>query len=1039
GDVTDGSTLADSGSVTFTDVDLTDRPTATEATKTVTAKLADGTTDLTLTDDQRTALENAFSISADASNDNNGTINWDYTIDAGDLEFLAEGEVVTAVFTITVDDGQGGRATQDVTVTLTGSNDQPEIQVVDVQGDVTDGSTLADSGSVTFTDVDLTDRPTATEATKTVAAKRADGTTDLTLTGDQRTVLENAFSISANAGNDNNGTINWAYDIDAADLEFLAEGEEVTAVFTITVDDGQGGTDTQDVTVTLTGNNDQPEIQVVDVQGDITDGSTLADSGSVTFTDVDLTDRPTATEATKTVTAKRADGTTDLTLTGDQRTALENAFSISADAGNDNNGTINWAYDIDAGDLEFLAEGEEVTAVFTITVDDGQGGTDTQDVTVTLTGSNDQPEIQVVDVQGDITDGSTLADSGSVTFTDVDLTDRPTATEATKTVTAKRADGTTDLTLTGDQRTALENAFSISADAGNDNNGTINWAYDIDAADLEFLAEGEEVTAVFTITVDDGQGGTDTQDVTVTLTGTNDDPVVTVDAPNDFTEQADAAAQDLSQSGQVHFSDVDLTDTIDIRFVSNDDIVWTRADTSIVADLPAGLAADLVAGFSTGANSQPHSGQIVWNYDVSGLDLDFLNEGDQITFSYTVTVEDGQGATDETVVTVTLVGTNDAPEVTAREMTDDETIVQQGAVYNVEIASLFSDKDSTLSREDLDFTIAGLPSGLVYDAETGVVSGKPTESGNFLVTVTATDTEGASVERSYEMIVTAVVQNEAPVSPGDTTPPSAPETDTQSIETSLSDMPDGLVNDTGSTTDSTAGSGYMAPSTDTGLDTADQGSEFESNTNEPAGELGDNGDQTGGSTEQVILSEPGALVVQTQNPDGSTSVRASVDVSVTDDGEVVFSDVQQEAFSTVSLAVVSISQTADNELTINIQDTSPAANSQLYTGSLSSGESLPSWISLDPATGSVTLTNPPAGQKEVSLRIQAVGADGQMRVLELKLDLDELLKRSAEAEAVEGETEQEPVGFTPLSDQLEAELVARDQYGDRLMSLLQSA
>ena len=89
-----------------------------------------------------------------------------------------------------------------------------------------------------------------------------------------------------------------------------------------------------------------------------------------------------------------------------------------------------------------------VTAVFTITVDDGNGGTATQDVTVTLTGSNDVPEISAGDVTGEITDGTDLTDSGSISFTDVDLTDRPVATEVTKSVTAKRADGTTNLPLT---------------------------------------------------------------------------------------------------------------------------------------------------------------------------------------------------------------------------------------------------------------------------------------------------------------------------------------------------------------------------------------------------------------------------------------------------------------------------------------------------------------------------------------------------------------------------------------------------------------
>ncbi|QQQ15521.1 VCBS domain-containing protein [Aeromonas media] len=1038
GEITDGSSdLTDSGSISFTDVDLTDRPTASEVTKSVTAKKADGTA-LLLTTEQLAAIENAFSISPAEGNDNDGTINWTYDIDAGDLEFLAEGEVVTAVFTITVDDGQGGTATQDVTVTLTGSNDVPEISVGDVAGEITDGSSdLTDSGSISFSDVDLTDRPTASEVIKSVTAKKADGTTNLPLTTEQLAAIENAFSISAAAGNDNNGTVNWVYDIKASDLEFLAEGEVVTAVFTITVDDDNGGTATQDVTVTLTGSNDVPEISVVDVTGEITDGSSdLTDSGSISFTDVDLTDRPTASEVTKSVTAKKADGTA-LLLTTEQLAAIENAFSISPAEGNDNDGTINWTYDIDAGDLEFLAEGEVVTAVFTITVDDGQGGTATQDVTVTLTGSNDVPEISVGDVAGEITDGSSdLTDSGSISFSDVDLTDRPTASEVIKSVTAKKADGTTNLPLTTEQLAVIEEAFSISAADGNFNDGTVDWTYDIDAGDLEFLAEGEVVTAVFTITVDDGQGGTATQDVTVTLTGSNDAPQVTVDAPEDFTEAGDAAAQDLVQSGEVHFADVDLTDTINVSFESNDDITWSRADDSVVGTLPAGLAQALVDAFSTGATGLDNEGSIGWTYDVRGLDLDFLNAGDEINFSYTVTVEDSQGATDQAVVNFRILGTNDAPEVTARELSREETTVQLGDRYALEVDSLFSDKDSTLSREDLDFSISGLPRGLVYNPETGSISGSPREPGVFEVQVTAIDAEGATVSRVFELTVTAV-PNEAPANPGPgSTPPAAPDSDFQPVELPQSGMPDGLVSESGDTRDPLDSSGFM-PSSGLGFESVVEDAIGEGS--EPSDDLqgADNGSED--RSEQVILSEPGAIAVQVRNSDGSTTVRASVDVNVNEAGQVEFTQVQQDAFDVVSLVVTSIQSNSEGQVVIAIQDTSTNGGSQRYGGTLSSGEQLPGWIQLDPTTGSVTISNPPAGQKEVSIRVQAIGSDGQIRVLELKLDLEELFKRAAGADAETAEpADVESTGFIPLNDQLAAEIAARDHYGSRLVSMLQS-
>ncbi|KGK43279.1 hypothetical protein LH51_01210 [Nitrincola sp. A-D6] len=188
-------------------------------------------------------------------------------------------------------------------------------------------------------------------------------------------------------------------------------------------------------------------------------------------------------------------------------------------------------------------------------------------------------------------------------------------------------------------------------------------------------------------------------------------------------------------------------------------------------------------------------------------------------------------------------------------------------------------------------------------------------------------------------------------------------------------------------------------------------------------------------SERIVFSEEGAVVTETRNPDGNTSLRASVDVIVTDSGEVIFSDIQQEAFGVVSLAVTSIMRTSGTELVIDIQDTSPNASSQQYSGSLGNGSSLPGWITLDPATGSVTINNPPTGQREVIIRIQAMGTDGQIRVLELKLDLEKLLRQQLQ-EQPEAEAD---VSFIPLSEQLETELAAQNQYGERLMSLLQSA
>src|SRR5262249_57853008 len=103
----------------------------------------------------------------------------------------------------------------------------------------------------------------------------------------------------------------------------------------------------------------------------------------------------------------------------------------------------------------------------------------------------------------------TPAASGTIHFTDVDLTDRPNATIKTQTVTAVRADGITPLTLTAAEATDIEQAVKIAAEAGNTNNGAIDWTYQINDSKLDFLAAGEKVTLVSTVLVYDHNCRTD--------------------------------------------------------------------------------------------------------------------------------------------------------------------------------------------------------------------------------------------------------------------------------------------------------------------------------------------------------------------------------------------------------------------------------------------------------------------------------------------------------------------------------------------------
>ena len=82
---------------------------------------------------------------------------------------------MTLTYQVVVDDGNGGSAAQDVTITVQGTNDAPTITSAAQAGTVTEIADLAPgentasdvaSGTVTFNDVDLSDIGTARSPTR---------------------------------------------------------------------------------------------------------------------------------------------------------------------------------------------------------------------------------------------------------------------------------------------------------------------------------------------------------------------------------------------------------------------------------------------------------------------------------------------------------------------------------------------------------------------------------------------------------------------------------------------------------------------------------------------------------------------------------------------------------------------------------------------------------------------------------------------------------------------------------------------------------
>ncbi|WP_426411144.1 VCBS domain-containing protein [Bradyrhizobium ganzhouense] len=300
---------------------------------------------------------------------------------------------------------------------------------------------------------------------------------------------------------------------------------------------------------------------------------------------------------------------------------------------------------------------------------DGHGGT-----LITYNATDDKPTFTVAETsqsavvteQPNLTGATTTMDQstptgGTIHFTDIDLTDRPTATITDHAVTGLAADGTTPLTLTPDEVTALENALSLQLTGKN--NGAVSWIYSIADSTLDFLGEGQTAKVVSTTTLDDGHK-TDTAQVTITITGANDAPVITTGTNDTASATLPETNAGLTKSGTLTVSDADATDHVTVAL----DHVTVYLDGVLQADGIDGLTnADLLNYLTVQSgdilNGTATHAQFSWDFNSGNQAFDFLAAGHTLSLQYAIVPNDGHTATGtgNGIVTINIAGTNDSP------------------------------------------------------------------------------------------------------------------------------------------------------------------------------------------------------------------------------------------------------------------------------------------------------------------------------------------------------------------------------------------
>ncbi|WP_168047003.1 VCBS domain-containing protein, partial [Brevundimonas alba] len=708
----ENGTLSNVATQTITINGVNDAPVATDATDEVDEDLTVSGQLIASDEDGSVA---SFQVVGEAPEGFTLGTNGSYSFDADSYDYVADGETEEVVVTYTVTDDQGQVSDpRTLTITITGSNDAPVISVAN--GSVDEDQVV--TGSVTATDVD----GDASAVTYAVVGETPAG---LTFNPD--------------------GT----YSFDASAFDTLNAGDSDTVSFDVQGTDEDGGlSEIETITITINGVNDAP------VATNATDE-----------VDEDLS-------ITGTLTASDEDGSVaSFQVVGE----APEGFTLGTDG----------AYSFDADSYDYVAEGQTEDVVITYTVTDDQGQvSDPRTLTITITGSNDAPVISVAngsvnedqvvtgsvtatDVDGEASEvtyevvGETPAgltfnpdgtysfdasaydslnagDTDTVSF-DVQGTDEDGGLSEVETITIT-INGVNDLPVATDATDEVDEDLAISGQlVASDEDGSVasfqivgeapegftldeDGAYTFDADSYDYVADGETEEVVVTYTVTDDQGLTsDERTLTITITGSNDAPVISV--------ANGSVDEDQIVTGSVTATDVD-GDALEVTY-------------EVVGETPAGLTFNPDGTYS---------------FDASAFDTLNAGDSDTVTFNVQGTDEDG-GLSEIETITITINGVNDAPVATNATDEVDEDLSITGTLTA-------SDEDGSIASFH---TVGETPEGFELDEDGSYTFDAASydylaegETEDVVVSYFVTDDSGQN-SATRTLTITITGSNDAPV------------------------------------------------------------------------------------------------------------------------------------------------------------------------------------------------------------------------------------------------------------------------------------
>src|ERR1041385_681168 len=343
---------------------------------------------------------------------------WSYTLNNAAVQHLGATDSTTDKLTVA---SQDGTASDDVTITINGANDGASFVAGGGSASMGEDDTSAAGCDIAVNDPDDGQTHTAL----------ASGTTAL-----------GSWSIDASG--------HWSYTLNNAAVQHLGATASTTDKFTVA---SQDGTASEDVTITISGANDQASFVAGGDSASMGEDDTSAASGDIAVNDADDGENHTAL----------ASGTTAL-----------GSWSIDASG--------HWSYTLNNAAVQHLGATASTTDKFTVA---SQAGTASAAATITISGANDQASFVAGGDSASMGEDDTSAASGDIAVNDADDGENHTAL----------ASGTTAL-----------GSWSIDASG--------HWSYTLNNAAVQHLGATASTTDKFTVA---SQDGTASEDVTITI------------------------------------------------------------------------------------------------------------------------------------------------------------------------------------------------------------------------------------------------------------------------------------------------------------------------------------------------------------------------------------------------------------------------------------------------------------------------------------------------------------------------------------------